>query len=255
MGRIGPAIRDDQQLARPCDHVDAHGPVYQPLGGRHEDVARPDDLVHAGNRLRAVSHGRDRLHAPDAVHLVHAGDVRRHQEIGTQLAFGRRHTHDDPFDPSHLGRDRAHQHRRRIDGLATRHVEPDHVQRQDRLAERDGAVLPHPGLRARLFPLVEDHDAVGCVPQRVAFFLADLVVGLLDLVRAHPKLARLQRDLVEPAGIAAHRGVSAPLHGLEDRLHRGFDLAAAQVGSRDDLFDGRLVRPIRRRNDPHERPP
>src|SRR5206468_5032596 len=88
-----------------------------------------------------------------------------------------------------------------------------------------------------------------------AFLFTDLVVGLLDLVGVHPELARLQRDPVESAGIAAHRGVPAPLYGLEDSLHRGFDLAAAQVGSQDDPFYGRLVGPISCRQDPHERPP
>ena len=65
-------VGQHHDLARPGDAVDGHLAVDAPLGQGHEQVARPDDHVHGRQPLDAVSQGRHRLGAADAVDLRNA---------------------------------------------------------------------------------------------------------------------------------------------------------------------------------------
>ena len=65
-------VGQDRDLGRTCLGVDAHGPLEQPLRRDRVDVAGAGDEVDLAARTGAVGEHRDRLGAPDGVHLVDA---------------------------------------------------------------------------------------------------------------------------------------------------------------------------------------
>ena len=107
-----------------------------------------------------------------------------------------------------FGRNRAHQHRRRIDGLASRHVHAHGIDRRNHLAQCRRAILIHPGLRP--LPLVKGLDPLRGKTQRIPFLLANMVIGLLDFFRSDFHLIRSERDFVELFGEAKNRFVTIP---------------------------------------------
>ena len=84
-----------------------------------------------------------------------------HQRIAR--AAGRGHDHDDLAHAGDLRRDRVHQHRRRIRGLAARHVDADAVERRHLLAELACRRRRDSDHDASLLPLVVTR---GCAPRR-----------------------------------------------------------------------------------------
>ena len=70
------AVRDDDDLARAGDQVDAHVAEHEALGEGDVEVARPDDLVDRGKRRRPVGQRRHRLGAADPVGLGGASEAR-----------------------------------------------------------------------------------------------------------------------------------------------------------------------------------
>jgi len=47
-GGVGTGISQDQDLARPGDHVDAHLALHQSLGCGNKDITRPCNDIHGG---------------------------------------------------------------------------------------------------------------------------------------------------------------------------------------------------------------
>ena len=133
--RIRPAVANDQDLGRPGHHVDPDLPEHRALGSGDVDVAGADDLVDGRHRVRPVGQRRNGLRAPDGKDLVDAGHVRGGEHELVQLAARRRHHHDQLGNAGHLRRNGVHQHRRRIGGLATGHVEADAIERRHLLAQ------------------------------------------------------------------------------------------------------------------------
>ncbi len=103
-------VGEDQDFRGARDHVDADPAEDQALGGRHIGIAGADDLGDRRDALRAVGERRHRLCPADAVDFVDAGELRRRQHQGRELAVRRRHHHHQPRNARHLGGDGIHQH-------------------------------------------------------------------------------------------------------------------------------------------------
>ena len=106
--RIRRLVGDDEDLARPCEHVDVDMAVDLFLGQRDEDVARTRDLVDARDGLRAEGHRSDGLSAADLVDFLDAGRTRGDEDVGIDFAVLRRYHHDDLTDTSDRGRHSVH---------------------------------------------------------------------------------------------------------------------------------------------------
>ncbi len=111
--RAGGMVDDDGDLRGAGRHIDRDSfAIYHELGRRHVGVARPENLVDAGDAFRTVCHGRDGLGSADSIHVVdtkHAGG----EEDGRMKAAGpvRRRTEYDLPASGEPGRDAEHEHR------------------------------------------------------------------------------------------------------------------------------------------------
>ena len=209
----GRPVGDDQHLGRPRQHVDPHRAHDLALRLGDEAVPGPHDLVHPGDRRRAVGQRRDRLgpaHPEDAMHARELGGRQHHVRHSPR----RRH-HDDVAHPGDRGGDRIHYHGGWIGRLASRDVDPDAVERHDahqQLCSR------RPDGESRLdLPLVISTDArhgelksrlhrAGHSTQR----LPTPGTGQLPLLRR-------QIDAVETPRVLLHRAVATRPHVGEDR--------------------------------------
>ena len=122
--------RNDQDLGRPSDHVDANGAENPPLGRGHISVAGTDDLGDWGDRLSSISQRRDRLRAPNPVNFIDAGELGRCQNKRIDPPLRRRDGHDNAANAGNLGRHRVHQNRRWVARRATRNIEPCRLDRE-----------------------------------------------------------------------------------------------------------------------------
>ena len=140
--RIVRGIGEHDDLGRAGDRVDADAAEHLPLGLGDIGVARTDDPIDRRDAGGAISQRGDRLGAADPIDLRHAGAARggKHQRV--QHAIRGRHAHRDARHAGDAGRDRVHQHRRRIRGLAARHIEADRIQRRPAHAEGEAGCSP-----------------------------------------------------------------------------------------------------------------
>ena len=108
---VGAAVRDDEDLGRSGDHVDADGPEYAPLGRGDIRIAGSADLVDRRDRGRAIGERGDRLRAADREGAGYSGKMRGREHQRIARAAGRRDDHHDLGDARDMRRDHGHQHR------------------------------------------------------------------------------------------------------------------------------------------------
>ena len=110
IGRIGRFIRNDANLRRPCNHIDAHKTKDLFFGCSDIDVARPCNLVHLGNGFRSVGQGSYALSTTDLVNLIDPCQSGRDQNSRYKFLL-RGRNHDDFLDTRNLSRNHIHQDR------------------------------------------------------------------------------------------------------------------------------------------------
>ncbi len=141
-------VGNHEHLAGARNDVDADGAENQALGGRDVSPAGTDDLVHLGNRRRAVGQSGDSLGAAHGKHPIHARRVSCREHQRRTHAIRRGDSHDDLTNASHPGGHGRHQHRRRVCSLAPRDVQAHPLQSRHPLAEQVAVtvgVFPVPG--------------------------------------------------------------------------------------------------------------
>ena len=220
------AVGNDQDFARPGDHVDADLPEDAAFGAGDIGVAGAGDLVDTRDRGGAVGQCRHGLRAADGEDAVHAGHMGRCQHQKVLLAIRRRHDHHDLAHTRHLRRNGVHQHTRRIRRLATRHIDAHTVQWRDLLAQQVAVfVAPAPAAPAgvQLAQVVLAHT-LGRRLQSLALRGRDGIKGRTafvsaDLQRGHA----VGLDVVEALRVLQHRCVTTNLHIGKDLGHARFD--------------------------------
>ena len=209
----GRPVGDDQHLGRPRQHVDPHRARDLALRLGDEAVPGPHDLVHPGDRRRAVGQRGDRLGPAHPEDPVHARQPRGRQHHVRRSS--RRRRHDDIAHPGDRRGDRIHYYGGWIGGLASRNVDPDAIEGYD----------AHPQLCSRR-PDGESRLELSLVIR------TDARHGELEgrLHRAgHPTerlptpgagqlpLLRRQIHAVETSRVLPHRAVATRPHVGEDR--------------------------------------
>ncbi len=135
-GRVGRLVGDDHRLRRPGQPVDADQPEHLPLGQGHEEIARPDDLIHPWNRRRAKGQGGHGLRPAQRIDCRQADGLGRGQNHRRHAAVAPRRGDDDDLGHArHLSRDGRHEQRRRQRRAAAGHVDAHPPQRRHPLAE------------------------------------------------------------------------------------------------------------------------
>ena len=121
---IGRLICDHQNLAWPCDGINAVMSIDRFFSQRYIDIPRAYDLIHLRDGFRPVSQRADRLGSSHLINYICSGFLCRHQCIGRNLSiFPGRRDHNNFFYTGHPGRNNIHQHRRRVRCLSSRHID------------------------------------------------------------------------------------------------------------------------------------
>ena len=109
--RIVPRVGNDDDLARPGDHIDAHHAIDLPLRLGDPRVARAGDDVDGRDLLGAIGKRRHRLRAADPPDFIDPADMRRRHHDRVGVAARRRGHHHDAPHARDLGRQDVHQDR------------------------------------------------------------------------------------------------------------------------------------------------
>ena len=121
-----------------------------------------------------------------------------------------------------MGGHGVHQHRRRVGGLAARHVDADPVQRRDLLAQQRAvvvAVLPAQTAGLHLALVVVAHPVGGGL-QGVALGWGDGLEGVLQLGTGQLQRGdALSHHAVKARGVVQHGGIAAHAHVGQDVGH------------------------------------
>ena len=121
---VGAGIGNHQHFAGARQGIDRDPPVDRFFGQGHIEIARTANDVHPRDGFRAVGQRSDGLGATDPIDLVDAREVRGGQDGGVDATVGTgRGDHDHPLHSSHLRGNGVHQHRARVAGTASGHVQ------------------------------------------------------------------------------------------------------------------------------------
>ena len=251
IGRPGAVIGDDQDLGGSGDHIDAHHPRHLALGLGDKLVARTDDDVDFGDGLGTEGEGGNRPGRADLVDFSDADLLRRHQQMGINLAAAvRRGYHDPSVNPGDAGRNAVHQHRRHQRGGAApapRHVESGGIDGPHQSAD-DAPVLA--GLQPAVlhFPFVKSLDALDGDLEAQPEVRMDLGIGGLQFgSRYLQAFGRHLRRIETPAEFENGRilfrlhppqdlldgGPAGRIRGLKAPEQAGDDLPAGRTGCGD----------------------
>jgi hypothetical protein len=150
--RVRRFVRQHEQFAGPGQQINRDVADEQALGGDDVGVARAENFLHAADRLRAVSHRRNRLRAADAVNLrrpaARAGEQQRGID-GAVLAAGR--ADDDFLAARHLRQRDGHQRRRDERRGAAGDVNADALERIELFADARAVRIFHLPVFAQRF--------------------------------------------------------------------------------------------------------
>ena len=80
--RIGIAVRNDKNFARPCNHINVYHTENLFLCLCNKGIAGAYDFIHTRDAFRSIRKRRNRLCAADSENTVNPGDVRRRNDIG-----------------------------------------------------------------------------------------------------------------------------------------------------------------------------
>ena len=234
-------------LARPGDGVDGDGAEHLLFCLGDIGVAGADDLVHAGDALRAVGERGDCLRAADLIDAVHARELCRGEDGGIDAAVRPRRGHDDEHAAAReLCRHAVHQQRRGICRRAVRHIQPHALDGRDLLTEHDAVRLRHGKARPNLVAVV-GRDVLRREAQHRTVLLAHRLICRLDLRVRHaqgvePRAVKLLR-------IAQKRRVAVLPHVGQNLRHD-----RAHVRKQGAADEQRLVRHLAvLKNSDHDR--
>ena len=127
--RVVVAIRDHENFARPCHHVDADHAIKLALGFCDPGVARSGDNIDLADPFRTVGERGHGLCPADAPDLVDPGDMGSRQNQRIDVAFRRGCGNDETLHPGNPCRDRVHQKGRRIGCAAPGNIQPGGITR------------------------------------------------------------------------------------------------------------------------------
>ena len=105
----GAFIRQNTDLAGPCDHIDIDFTVDQFLCRCYENISRTCNHIHFGNRLRSVCHRPDSGSTANFEYLCHSAEMAGGKQQLINLVIGSRCTDDDLLDTGYDCRNGVHQ--------------------------------------------------------------------------------------------------------------------------------------------------
>ena len=172
----------NQNFRGPCQQIDGAVGTDQSFGGGDITIARPENLIHARNRSRAVGERGNGLRAADMRDFLDPQQIGRREQ--RRIGLGTR-DHDAAYAGNLRGY-RRHQQRRNQRKTAARDVTADGFERLDALADAHSG-LDDDAPRSR--PLLFGNAAN--VPRGMREGCAQLARNLLRrgaaVPRAHPQ--------------------------------------------------------------------
>ncbi len=216
-------VGENQHFRRPGDHVDADLAEDEALGRRHIGIAWADNLGDRRDGLGAMGERGHRLGATDAIDLVDAGELRRREHERRKLALRRRHGHHQPRNARDLGRHRIHQHRGRIGGGASGHVEADRLDRAPARRELDAQRVDET-IVGRELPAVVGLDPITRERERIERPTVARRIGRIDFIGPYSQVGLLEIDPIQFPAELDQGAIAAGGDVRDDRAHDRIDL-------------------------------
>ena len=233
--RIGRFVRQNQEFTRTRKQIYRYVPEHQSFGGNNVNVPRPKDFLHAPDRLRSESHGRDGLGAAHSINLRRARPPRCKQQSRVYTAIlAARCTHHDFRTASHMRQRYRHQSSGNQRGCAAGNINADALERIESLPNRRAVGVPHLPCLAPRF-LRKRGDIFVRLGDRHAQALVGLERRGHQLGLRHRELLRGQPRAIEPLGQLQQGRIVPRLHRLKNRPRALFDLRIEQAGGRGEL--------------------
>ena len=217
--RIRRTVRDDENFARPRQHVYPHLTVNVLFRKRHVNVPRPRHDVDFRDALGAAGKRRHSLRSAHLEHRFHPAFLRRHQRRGMNFSVLRGRRHINVLHPRRLRGQNAHQNRRKQRRGAAGNINARALHRTQYVTRRParfvradvsfrlpaGMIFQNPLLRA-----AERREQIGLYRR----------IRLRKLLLAHAESIFRKAGTVEFFFIAEYRFVAAAAHVVDDFPHR-----------------------------------
>ena len=152
---VGFSICNDQDFARPRNHIYGYYSRHFLLCFRHIDVSRSNYLICLWNRFGSIGQGGYGLGTTYTEHSVHTCNIGcgQHSRIYFPILSWRRH-HYNTFAPGNLGRNSVHKHSRRIGCGSSGDINTGHSHRNDLLSQHNSILFRHHKAVSHLSPVV-----------------------------------------------------------------------------------------------------
>ena len=247
---LGGAVRDDHDLARAGQQVDADAAEELALGLGDVAVAGTEDLVDRGDARGADREGGDRLDAADRVDLAHAAEVQGGEQLGVDLALGvGRRAGDELGHARDLRGDGGHEHGGDQRDLPAGDVEAAAADGKVALADLGPVrVAREPGLGQGA--AVEVAHAARRLVDRLAPRGGEGLGRALQLLRGDAELAHVHLRVVEARGVVEHRDVAAGAH-VGDDLGHGLPDGSLGLAGADEGVEAGVEVAVRAAQDGH----
>ena len=203
------------------------------FSGHHILVARTEDLIHLGHRLRTIGHGSDSLNTTGLEDLADASDTGGYENGGIHLAVTSwRRTEHNLLTTCNLGGCGEHQHGREEGSGTTGDIE-SHLLDGDALLPTGDTRLCLHFLAFELLGLVEGVDVIMGELDGSLQFGTDQSLGLFHLLFRDGKCRQVY--VVELQFIAFHGIVTTFPDVSQHGSHRIVQLRHIEVRSLHDL--------------------
>ena len=240
---VAAAVRQHQNLAGACDHIDAHLAKNFPLGGGNVDVARAHDLIHRRDALGAVGQRRHGLRPAGLENFSHARRGCCREDDGVHLSvFARRGGHHDLGHPRHFRRDDVHQHGGGVGRRAAGHIDARLLNGGVFLAQHDAGLIVHHKVFVHLLA-VEGLDVGGGLPQGLHKIGVGGRKGLVDLLLRH--LQFLDGCAVKFQCVLLQRRIAPGPHIGNDAVHHVLHVLLGADVAVQNFFGLQLVKIVK----------
>ncbi len=127
------AIGNNQHFRGTGDHIYSHSPKNGPFCRRNVGIPGTHNFIDGTDRLCAIGQCSNRLSTANRPQLVDTRQLSSREHPIIHNPIGRRRHHHNTLHASNLSRKRIHQHRRRVRGLSTWHINPYRIEWQHSL--------------------------------------------------------------------------------------------------------------------------
>ncbi|MPM67052.1 hypothetical protein SDC9_113968 [bioreactor metagenome] len=231
---VGRIVRNDEDFARPCNHIDRDLAEHLSFCLGNIGVAGADDFIHLRDGFRAIGQRGNRLRTARFKNTIHPRELcRRENRRGNRPVCIRRRNHHNQRTAREFRGNCVHKHRGRVARRAAGNIQTHLFDGRDLLTNVDAIRAFQPKAFAQLHA-VERADVLRRGLHGKQQVLRNRGKRRVQFGRRN--LQRGQLRAVKPPRIIDERAVAFFRNRLDDLAHRICNAAAFQRSKEEGLF-------------------